>query len=78
MHASNDDTTGSRHVRFEVLPTEQGAAYCPGNGDVIFLNDKMTEAGIFHTLAPVERMVMAARFRAWAEMAEAANEETDR
>lgn len=55
--------------RIEVAPKEQGAAYCAGNGEVLFLSDKTTEADFFSNLTFVERTVLAARFRAWADMA---------
>ncbi len=69
MQISNDDTAGSRYMRLEVAPTESGAAYTPGDGTVLFLNDKSTEQAFFDALSYTQRVVAAARFRAWAEMA---------
>lgn len=68
MHASDDQRSGD-WTRIEVADKEQGATYCPGNGDVLFLNDRTTEADFFHNLTFVERTVLAARLRAWADMA---------
>jgi hypothetical protein len=78
MDYSSDDTAGSQYTRLEVAPREQGAAYTPGNGDVIFLNDKTTRAMLFNSLTETECRVMAARFISLAEMAEsAANTHTE-
>jgi hypothetical protein len=64
--------------RVEVAPREQGIVYCPGNNDVIFLNDKTTRAMLFNSLTETECRVMAARFISLAEMAEsAANTHTE-
>ena len=65
------------YMRVEVAEREQGAAYTPGNGEVLFLNDSTQEADFYHNLTPVQRTVLAARFRTWADMAEAAGDYSD-
>ena len=60
------------YVRLDVAPNEQGAAYTPGNGEVIFLNDKTTRADLRNHLTETECRVLAARLVSWAEMAESA------
>lgn len=67
MQISEQNTGG--YMRVEVAPTEQGAVYMSGNGEVLFLNDKTTEQAFFDALTYTERVVLAARFRAWADMA---------
>lgn len=69
MQFSSDDTTGSQYIRLEVQPSEQGVAYTPGDGTVLFLNDKTTEQAFFDALTYTQRMVLATRLRAWADMA---------
>lgn len=60
--------------RVEVAPREQGAVYCPGNNDVLVLNDRTTRADLFNNLTEIECMVMAARFSTWADMAAEASD----
>lgn len=55
--------------RIEVAPREQGAVYCPGNNDVLFLNDKTTRAEMFNIMTETECRVLAARLSSWAGMA---------
>lgn len=64
----------SNHIRLEVQPTEQAAAYTPGDGSVVFLNDKTTRAELFNNLTETQCMVMAARFSTWADMAAEASD----
>lgn len=71
MNVSSDNDTPN-YTRVEVAHREQGAAYCPGNGDVLFLSDKTTRADLFNNLTEIECMVMAARLSTWADMAAAA------
>lgn len=58
--------------RIEVAPREQSAAYCPGNGNVLFLHDRTTRADLFNLLTEVECRVLEARLVAWAELASGA------
>lgn len=66
------DTRSGDWQRIEVRPKEQGAAYCDGDGDVLFLTDTTTRADLFNSLSETQCLVMAARLSAWAEMAKSA------
>lgn len=74
----DNDAPHIGYQRIEVAEKEQGAAYTPGNGDVLFLSDKTTEADFFRSLTYVQRLVLAARLRAWADMASYTGDEFDR
>lgn len=65
------------YTRIELSNKEQSAAYTLGSGSVLFLDDTTAESDLYHNLTPVQRVVLAARFRVWADMAEAAGDYTD-
>lgn len=77
MKISDEQPANVQYQRFDVAPTEQGAVYLSGDREVFFLSDKTTEQDFYHNLSHVQRVVAAARFRAWADMAEAAGDYSD-
>jgi len=54
-------------MTIEVEPTNQCIAYMPGNGSVVWINDK-ADQNTLSGLNSVQRAVAAARFRALAAM----------
>lgn len=57
----------------EIEVTRQTVAYAPGDGSVLWLDDKSEEAA-FNDLRPVERAILSARLRAMADLADKAGE----
>ncbi len=54
----------------EVNVETQGVAYTPGDGSVVWLNDKADSLTV-ESMTPLQRTIAAARLRAYADLMDA-------